>query len=137
MVEPVAALTAAAIAHLAFQEMVKSGAGEVGKTLSAGTVNLLKKLRESIRTRLSRNSHAAASLSRLEQGGGETSLKEISDFLANEMERDPTFADNIRNLAQQIVLVSQENITTRQYMNEGRDQINIEQIRGNPKIGGS
>ncbi len=48
---------------------------------------------------------------------------------------DQTFAHTLQQLAEQITNI--QNTAERQYINHGRDQINIKTIIGNPKIGGS
>jgi hypothetical protein len=52
------------------------------------------------------------------------------------LDEDEAFATEIRQIAQQIINQNQNN-SSREYNNYGRDQINIETIQGNPKIGGS
>jgi hypothetical protein len=127
-------LTAGAIAKLAFEAMVKAGAGQVAKKLSADALDLLTRLRAIISARLMRNPDAAASLTRLERGD-ENSLTDVARLLEGEMERDPAFAADIRNLAQQIT----QQVTSPSKVNVnvvGRDLNYIEQI-GSAKIGGS
>jgi hypothetical protein len=48
---------------------------------------------------------------------------------------DAAFVQTLQQLAEQIINI--QNTSERQYNNYGRDQINIENITGNPRIGGS
>jgi hypothetical protein len=72
----------------------------------------------------------------VEQQGTPAALEKVSKYLDLELEEDGTFATEVRQLAQQIINIQNQSISNRQYNNYGRDQINIENIHGNPKIGG-
>ena len=43
----------------------------------------------------------------------------------------------MQQIAKQIINIQNHSSSERNYTNIGRDQINIETIQGNPKIGGS
>ena len=53
------------------------------------------------------------------------------------MTEDQTFDAEVRQIAQQIINIQNQTVSSREYNNYGRDQINIETIQGNPTIGGS
>lgn len=58
--EPLATLAAGAIAKLAFDEFVKSGAGEAAKRSVSGAVDLVKNLQGKIKAKFAGNERAAA-----------------------------------------------------------------------------
>jgi hypothetical protein len=58
MADPITTLTASAIATLAFQEFIKSGAGELAKKFTAEAIAKMEQLRELIWNRL-RGKHPA------------------------------------------------------------------------------
>ncbi|MGG6267954.1 hypothetical protein ACQ4M3_14115 [Leptolyngbya sp. AN03gr2] len=128
--EPVT-LTAAGIATLAFGEFVKAGMGKIAeKTIDA----TIEPLRAFIKKRFAGNQKAETAIAKIEDEGSSEALNKLSVYLDDEME-DPTFAQSLQQLAQEITNV--QNTAERQYNNYGRDQINIENITGNPRIGGS
>ena len=135
--EPIAALTATAIAKLAFDEFVKSGAGELAKQSISGTVELVKRLRDKIQARFKGNDRAEIALLEVEKQGTPMMLEKVARYLDIEMVEDETFATEIRQMAQEVINIQDQNISERQYINYGRDQINIETIHGDAKIGGS
>ena len=53
------------------------------------------------------------------------------------MADDTVFATELRQVAQQIINIQNQTASNREYKSYGRDQINIEKIEGNPRIGGS
>ncbi len=128
--EPVT-MTGMAIAKLAFDEFVKSGAGEVAKKTVGGAI---EQLRSTIKKRFAGNQKAEAAIDKIEKERSPEALNKLSVYLDDEME-DVTFAQTLQQLANQITNV--QNTGERQYINQGRDQINIENITGDPKIGGS
>ena len=52
------------------------------------------------------------------------------------MMEDEAFATQVRQIAQQIINIHNQNISAREYNNYGRDQFNIESMQGNQKLGG-
>lgn len=136
MTDPVT-LTAGAIATLAFQEFVKSGAGELAKKSVGSTIDLVKSLRDKIRAKFQGDSKAEKALSAIEQSGDEAALTKLEVYLDDAMAEDETFAAELRQVAQQIVNIQTQNQSTREYNNYGRDQFNIESMQGNQRLGGS
>lgn len=72
----------------------------------------------------------------VEQGNSEA-LGKVTKYLDIELDEDEVFAKEVRQIAQQIINIQNQNNSSREYNNYGRDQINIENIQGNPRIGGS
>ncbi|MBD1998446.1 hypothetical protein H6F88_17655 [Oculatella sp. FACHB-28] len=135
--DPATALAASAIAKLAFDEFVKSGAGELAKKSLEATGSLVKSLRDKIQAKFKGNSRAEAALVEVETQGTPATLDKVSKYLDLEMMEDEAFAADIRQVAQQIINIQNQSVSNRAYSNYGRDQINIETIQGNPTIGGS
>ncbi len=126
------AFTGAAIAKIAFDEFVKSGAGEVAKKAVGGAIEQLRSL---IKSRFKgKNAKAEEAIAKIETEGSPEALNKLSVYLDDEMD-DPIFAQSLQQIAEQITNV--QNTAERQYINHGRDQINIDTITGNPRIGGS
>ena len=137
MVEPVMTLAAGAITKLAFDEFVKSGAGEAAKKTVEGAIDLVKSLRGKIHAKFQGDNKAETALAQVEQNGSQSALTKLEVYLDDAMTEDPDFAHDVQQIARQIVNIENQSISTRQYNNSGRDQINIENVQGNPRIGGS
>jgi Tfp pilus assembly protein PilN len=138
MVEPLAAMTTGAIAQLAFNEFVKSGAGELAKKSLSGAIDSVKELRKRIQARFKGNDRAETALAEFQQQGTNTALDKVTKYLDIEMAEDEVFATEIRQLAQQINIQNQNTTNQASVTTIGRDQINIDHINGNStKIGGS
>lgn len=135
--EPVTAIAAAKLTELAFNEFIKSGAGEIAKKTVGGAINLVKNLRDKIKAKFQGNERAEKALVEVEQHGNSASLEKVTKYLDLELDEDEAFATEVRQIAQQIINIQNQNNSSREYNNNGRDQINIETIQGNPKIGGS
>lgn len=131
MIDP-ASIAASAIAKLAFDEFVKSGAGEVAK-------ELVKNLRERIKAKFQGNERATAALAEVEQNGSEAALEKVSNYLNTEMLEEKDFADEVRQMAHQIINIQSQSTTQigQQNINYGRDQNIINQPQGDIRIGGS
>lgn len=134
--EPITAIAAAKIVEVAFQEFAKSGAGELAKKSVGGAINLIKNLRDKIKAKFQGNERVEKALAEVEQGNSEA-LGKVVKYLDIELDEDEVFAKEVRQIAQQIINIQNQNSSSREYNNYGRDQINIENIQGNPRIGGS
>ena len=137
MLDP-ATLAAGAIAKLAFDEFVKTGAGEAAKAAVAGTVELVNGLRNKIRVKFQGNERALRAIAEVEQGNT-AALEKVGKYLDLEMEEEPDFARDLCQMAQQIINIQNQNTTTLQQQNSnyGRDQNIINQPHGDIRIGGS
>ncbi|OYQ65653.1 hypothetical protein B9G53_06735 [Pseudanabaena sp. SR411] len=131
------AIAAAKLVELAFNEFVKSGAGEIAKKTVGGAIDLVKNLRDKIKAKFQGNERAEKALAEVEKEGDSTALDKVTKYLDLELDEDEAFATEVRQIAQQIINIQNQNNSSREYNNYGRDQINIETIQGNPKIGGS
>lgn len=103
MTDPVTALTASAsaIASLAFQEFIKSGAGELAKKFTAEAISRMNDLRELIWQKLQGNPDAVAAIEQAKNGSEEV-LSELATDLKRAMDKDPDFASKIQAIAQEI-----------------------------------
>ncbi len=97
----------------------------------------MKALRDKVWGRFQGNSKAEAALVAAEAEGSAAAVEKVTKYLDLEMMEDEGFATEVRQLAQQIINIQNQTTSSREYTNYGRDQINIETIQGNPKIGGS
>jgi hypothetical protein len=137
MTDPVATIAVGTIINLAFQEFVKSGTGEIAKKTVAGAIELGKELRDKIVTKFQGNAKAEAVIATVEKDCSLAALTKLEVYLDNMMTDDAAFATELRQVAQQIINIQAQSSSNREYNNYGRDQIFIDKIVGNPKIGGS
>lgn len=100
MADPVT-LTAGAIATLAFQEFIKSGAGELAKKFTADAIAKMNDLRELIWNKLRGNPDAESALANVKDGA-EDELNDVATYLKAAMKNDLQFASQVQALAQQI-----------------------------------
>ncbi len=130
------ALATGTIVQLAFNELVKAGAGEVAKRSVGEAIDLSSRLRKKILERFTGNTQAKAALVEIEK---EENLDAVTRYLDAEMQKDSAFATEVRQLAQQIINSQNQSQTTlkQQNNNYGRDQNIINQPQGNIRIGGS
>jgi len=110
-------LTASAIASLAFQEFIKSGAGELAKKFTAEAIAKMDDLRKLLWVRL-RGKHALAeeALQKAE-AGDKSAIETVGTLLGVEM-LDPTFAVEVQVIAQEInagKLVDHSSMTQNNY----------------------
>lgn len=140
MTDPVTTLAAGAILNLAFQEFAKSGAGEVAKQTVSGAIALTKGLRDKITARFKGNAKAEAAIATLETKNDPVALNKLEVYLDDAMADDALFATELRQVAQQIINIQNQNTEgDRTYnQNAGRDIFNIEKMEGGSnKFGGS
>ncbi len=101
MTDPVTALMASAIASLAFQEFIKSGAGELAKKFTAEAIARMNDLRELIWQKLQGNPDAVSAIEQAKNGSEEI-LSELVTDLKRAMDKDPEFASQVQAIAQEI-----------------------------------
>jgi hypothetical protein len=140
MTDPVTTIAVGSILNLAFQEFVKSGAGEVAKKAVGGTIDLAKGLRDKIVAKFKGNTKAEAAIAAVETDGDLAALNKLEVYLDDVMTDDAVFAMELRQVAQQIINIQNKNIDNNRVYNQkaGRDIINVEKIEGGSnKFGGS
>jgi hypothetical protein len=128
MTDPVTAMTAGAIASLAFQEFVKSGVGELVKRFTGEAIARMGELRQKIVEKLQGKSKAETAIAAVEQGS-KIDLDRLAVYLQDEMEDDPQFADDVRILANEInagKLIDNSSMTQNNYDNAKGWQTKVE-----------
>jgi hypothetical protein len=128
MPEPITTMTASAIATLAFQEFVKSGAGELAKKFTAEAIAKMGQLRELIWNRLAGKHPAADAAIEKAKAGDSESINTIAKLLDVEM-LDNDFAGQVRAIAQEInagKLLDQSSMTQINYDNAKGWQTKLE-----------
>jgi hypothetical protein len=128
MADPITTLTASAIATLAFQEFIKSSAGELAKKFTGDAIAKMGQLRELIWNRL-RGKHPAAEQA-LEQAiaGEQEGIDTVATLLGVEM-LDREFEGQVRVIAQEInagKLLDQSSMTQNNYDNARGWQTKVE-----------
>ena len=99
--EPIATLTAAAIADLAFKKFVEAGAGELARKFTESAIAKMDQLRQRIWDKLRGKPTAEAVLTEIEQGNLAERDRLIA-YLQVAMDDDREFAEEIQQLAQEI-----------------------------------
>ncbi|MCY7322526.1 MAG: hypothetical protein LH660_12195 [Phormidesmis sp. CAN_BIN36] len=118
------ALTGAAIAKLAFDEFIKSSAGEVAKKAVGGAI---EQLRSAIRKRFAGNQKAEDAIVKIEQERSPEALNKLSVYLDDEMD-DPHFAQTLQQLAQQVVNIGKQEQNSAQFNIDARDNARVNAI---------
>ena len=127
--EPITTLTATAIANLAFQEFIKSGAGELAKKFTAESIAKMGNLRKLLWERL-RGKHAIAEAAlQKSETGDKDSIATVGKLLDVEM-LDSNFASQVHAIAQEInagKLPDQSTMTQNNYDNATGFQTKVEE----------
>ncbi|MBE9098180.1 hypothetical protein [Vacuolonema iberomarrocanum] len=120
MAEPITTLTASAIATLAFQKFIESGAGELAKKFSTVAIakmnTLLKRIWAKLRGK-ARTEEVKAAIAQTQKITPEQ-VSQIAAYLHVAMDEDSQFASDIQMLAQEInagKLVDQSNMVQNNY----------------------
>jgi hypothetical protein len=127
--EPVIALTASAIASLAFQEFVKSGAGDLAKRFTGEAIAKMGRLRELIWGRLAGKHPAADEAIEKAKAGEQEGIDNVAAFLGSELLIDKEFAGQVQAIAKEInagKLLDQSSMTQNNYDNARGFQIKVE-----------
>jgi hypothetical protein len=110
-------LTASAIATLAFQEFIKSGAGELAKKFTGEAIAKMGDLRKLLWARLRGKHVVAEDALQKAEAGDKTAIDTVGTLLGVEM-LDPTFAAEVQAIAQEInagKLVDNSSMTQNNY----------------------
>jgi uncharacterized protein with von Willebrand factor type A (vWA) domain len=99
MADPITTLTANMIATLAFQEFIKSGAGELAKKFTGDAIAKMGQLRELIWSRLTGKHPAANVALERAKAGEQAGIDTIAALLGVEM-LDEDFAGQVRAISQ-------------------------------------
>jgi hypothetical protein len=101
MVEPITTLTASVIASLAFQEFVKSGAGDLAKRFTGEAIAKMGQLRDLIWGRLTKKHPAAEDALTKAKAGEQEGIDTVAILLGVEL-LDKDFAGQVQALAKEI-----------------------------------
>jgi hypothetical protein len=131
MTDPVTALTASAIASLAFQEFVKSGAGDLAKRFTGEAIAKMGWLRELIWGWLAGKHPAADEAIEKAKAGEQEGIDHVAAFLGSELliDIDKEFAGQVQAIAKEInagKLLDQSSMTQNNYDNARGFQIKVE-----------
>jgi hypothetical protein len=102
MTDPITALTVSTIASLAFQEFVKSGAGELAKKFTGEAIAKMGQLRELILNRLTGKHSAIDEAIEKAKAGEKEGIENVAAFLNSELLIDKEFAGQVQAIAQEI-----------------------------------
>jgi hypothetical protein len=102
MADPITILTASAIANLAFQEFIKSGAGELAKKFTAEAIAKMSDLRKIIVAKLQGKSPKVDEALVKATQGDSTALDTIAKNLDVLMDDEPDFAAEVKAIAHEI-----------------------------------
>jgi hypothetical protein len=102
MADPVTAITASAIATLAFQKFIESGAGELAKKFTGAAIAKMDALRQKIWDKLRGTSPRVDEALVQVERGDHAALATITRNLDVVMEEYPDFAREVQALAQKI-----------------------------------
>ncbi|KAB0241348.1 hypothetical protein EZJ55_12960 [Microcystis aeruginosa EAWAG127a] len=128
-----AELAAAEIAKIAFEAVI-------GK-LTEGAMDKGVELWQKIKQKLQKEPAAAKVLAAAEQTKSEAMIEQqVVPFLQVEMLKDPDFAQEIQTLAQQIMIINQNQTETKtqigtQINKDIKQQLNIQEVKGNLNLG--
>ncbi|HEY9826954.1 MAG TPA: hypothetical protein V6D19_16060 [Stenomitos sp.] len=139
MTDPIVTVAATEILKLAFNEFIKTSAGETAKKMTGEALTKAGELRQKVVSWFQdkQDVKAAKAIAAIREQGSLEALNKLTTYLDDEMQAEPAFAQDLQQAAQQIVSIHSQNASNRRYNNFGRDMINIEHIQGNPRIGGS
>jgi hypothetical protein len=99
--EPLSSLTAAAIANLAFQKAIESGAGELAKKFTEVAIKRIDDLRNIIWERLRGKHEKAEEALQKAVTGDKQAIDVVAKLLDVEL-LDPDFAKQVQTIAQEI-----------------------------------
>jgi hypothetical protein len=120
-------LTGTAIAKLAFDEFIKSGAGELAKKSVGGAI---EQLRSTIKNRFAgKNDKAEAAIATLEADSAgsidkSAALNELSGYLDDDL----LFAENLQQLAQQVINIGKQEQHNATFNIEAKDNARVNAI---------
>jgi hypothetical protein len=126
MTDPITALTVSTIASLAFQEFVKSGAGELAKKFTGEAIAKMGQLRELILNRLTGKHSAIDEAIEKAKAGEKEGIENVAAFLSSELLIDKEFAGQVQAIAQEInagKLLDQSSMVQNNYDNATGYQI--------------
>ncbi|QDL10921.1 hypothetical protein DP113_26060 [Brasilonema octagenarum UFV-E1] len=130
MTNPIVAVTAAEILKLAFNEFIKSSTGEAAKKLTSEALSKANELRQKIVSRFKdrQNVKAEKAITAVQEQYSLEALNKLTTYLDDEIDEEPSFADDLRQLAQQIINI--QNISQKQVQFGEMKQLNRDNAKG-------
>jgi hypothetical protein len=108
MPEPIATLTAIAIADLAFKKFIESASGELAKKFTESAIAKMDELRQKIWEKMrGRSPKLDEALAKVE-GGDRAALETVAKNLDVVMDEEPEFKAQIQAIAHEITLMQIE-----------------------------
>jgi hypothetical protein len=138
--DPIVTVATAEILKLAFNEFIKTSAGETAKKLTGEALTKAGELRQKVVSwfHSKQDAKAERAIVAIQDQGSLEALNKLTTYLDDEMDVESVLAQDLQQAAQQIINIQSQSNVNRQYNNYGeRDMINIEHIQGDPRIGGS
>jgi metal-responsive CopG/Arc/MetJ family transcriptional regulator len=104
MTEPFVAITTREIIKLAFSEFIKSSAGEAAKEMTREALSKAGDLRQRIISwfKDKRNTRAESAILEIQQQGSLESFHKLVMYLDEDMKKEPSLAQELQHLAQQV-----------------------------------
>lgn len=134
MADSLIPITAAEILKLAFNEFIKSSAGETARRLTGEALIKANELRHKILAWFKdrKNAKAEKAFFTVQEQGSPEALNKLITYLDDEMEVEPAFAQGLRQIAQQIVNIqnmNQEQVHFGELKQENRENAKGYQIQ--------
>jgi uncharacterized protein YrzB (UPF0473 family) len=128
--DPLIAVTTAEILKLAFNEFIKSGAGETAKKLTGAALTKASELRQEIVTwfKGKQNVKAEKAITTIQEQGNAEAFSKLFTYLDDEMEIEPIFARNLQQLAQQVINI--QNMSNKLVQFGEMKQVNRDNAKG-------
>ncbi|MEG4633722.1 hypothetical protein QUB56_29800 [Microcoleus sp. AR_TQ3_B6] len=130
MTDQIIVVTGAKILELAFNEFIKSSAGETAKKLTDEAFIKAGELRQKIVTwfKNKQDVKAEKAITAIQEQGSSEALNKLTTYLDDEMEAEQTLAQDLRQLAQQIINI--QNISKEQVQFGDMKQANRDNAKG-------
>jgi meiotically up-regulated gene 157 (Mug157) protein len=105
MTDPVIVVTSAKILDLAFNEFIKSSAGEAAKKMTDEAFTKVNELRQKILSWFQNKKHnkAVNAISEIQSTKSVASFNKLATYLSDEMDDSPDFAKELQQIVQQII----------------------------------
>lgn len=130
MTDPIITITAAEILKLAFNEFIKSSAGETAKKLTGDALAKAEELRQKIVAWFQKKQDVKAekAITSVQEQGSPEALNKLITYVDDEMEVEPNFAKDMQQLAKEIINI--QNISQAQVQFGEMKQVNRDKAKG-------
>lgn len=130
MTNPIVTVAAAEILKLAFNEFIKTSAGETAKKLTGDALAKAGELRQKIMSWFQNKQDVKAekAIVAIQEQGSLEALNKLVTYLDDEMEAEPVFSQDLQQLAQQITNI--QSVRQEQVQFGEMKQLNREDAKG-------